>query len=109
MPATAKAKPGRDDVPRFDLSKMQRRTRSERRLELPLAGVRRAAGKTQVDVSKASGITQAEVSKIENRDDLEVVSIATVRRYVEALGADFDIVARFPNGSSVFIQAKGHR
>jgi hypothetical protein len=79
---------------------------ADRRVELPLAELRDFAGsKTQVDVSRASGIPQPEVSKIEHRPDLDVLSIATLRKYIEALGAELELVA-IVNGKRIVIQRK---
>ncbi|MGH7284661.1 MAG: helix-turn-helix domain-containing protein [Polyangiaceae bacterium] len=107
--AVKKSKPTVTDVdaPDFDVTKLKRipNPRAGERLELPLSGVRMSANKTQVDVSKASGIPQGEVSKIENRDDLAVISIATLRKYVAALGGELDLVARFPNGARIVIKS----
>ena len=61
-------------------------------LELNLKAVRELAGKTQVDVAEAAGASQGEVSVIERRKDHLV---STLRRYVEALGGELEIVARF--------------
>ncbi len=101
-----KKKPLTDpDEPRIDLSKMKRgRSQfADRRLELPLAELRAFAGKTQVEISKANGIPQGEVSKIENREDLDVVAIATLRKYVEACGGKLELVAQFTNGARIVI------
>jgi hypothetical protein len=102
-------KPAHDpDEPRIDLSKTKRgRSRfADKRLELPLSELRASANKTQLDVSRASGIPQGEVSKIENRADLDVVAIATLRKYIHALGGELELVARFPNGARVVARQK---
>src|SRR5438309_1943832 len=68
------------------------------RLALPLAGLRDAANKTQVDVAEVTGIAQSEISKIEHRADMLV---STMRRYIEALGGKLEIVAAFPKGHRI--------
>lgn len=75
-----------------------------RRLEMPLAGVRAAAGATQADVAERSGIAQGEVSKLEAREDLDRVELGTIRRYLEALGADLELVAIMKNGARVALR-----
>ena len=40
--------------------------------------------------------TQSEVSKIERRSDLYV---STLRSYIEAMGGELEIIARFPDGA----------
>ncbi len=79
------------------------RSRSHR-LELPLEGVRKAFGKTQVDVANASGIDQAYVSRLENRDELGDVALETLRRYVSALGGELELVVLSPNGARIFLR-----
>jgi transcriptional regulator with XRE-family HTH domain len=49
---------------------------------------------TQEQLAAMMGIRQASLSKIEHQDDLLV---STLRRYVEALGGDLEILARFPD------------
>ena len=61
-------------------------------LEMSLRDLRETAGKTQVEVAAATEIAQGELSKLERRDDHLV---STVRRYVEALGGELEIIARF--------------
>jgi hypothetical protein len=45
-------------------------------------------------------MTQGEVSRLERRADLYV---STLRRFVEALGASLDLMARFPDGESQLV------
>jgi len=54
--------------------------------------LRAIAGKTQVEVAEAMGVAQAEVSRLEGRTDSK---LSTIERYVEALGGEFEVVARF--------------
>ena len=62
---------------------------------LPLADLRRARELSQTTLAEALEATQPEVSKIERRTDLYV---STLRRYIEAMGGELEIVARFPDG-----------
>jgi predicted transcriptional regulator len=57
--------------------------------------LRDAAGKTQVDVAKQSQIDQADISRLESRSDFEDCQVATLRRYIEALGGSLELVAQF--------------
>jgi hypothetical protein len=59
-------------------------------LEMSLREVRELAGKNQVDVAEALEKAQSEISKIENREDW---LLSTLRRYVEALGGELEVVA----------------
>ena len=49
---------------------------------------------TQEQLATMMGIRQTSLSKIEHQDDLLV---STLRRYVEALGGELEIHARFPD------------
>jgi hypothetical protein len=63
--------------------------------ELPLGELRQARHLTQVALAEALATSQAEISKVEHRTD---VYVSTLRRYIEALGGQLDITARFPDG-----------
>ncbi len=67
-------------------------------LEVTLAELRRLAGKTQVDVAALLGVGQGDVSRMERRGDAR---LSTLRRYVEALGGELEIVARIGSKSVV--------
>lgn len=59
-----------------------------------LAELRKQAGVTQVELAKLMGIGQPRVSSIE-RGDIETLTVASVRTYVEALGGSVHMVAHF--------------
>jgi hypothetical protein len=61
-------------------------------LEMTLREVRELAGKNQVELAAALEKAQGEISKIENREDW---LLSTVRNYIEALGGELEVVARF--------------
>lgn len=61
---------------------------------LPLAEIRKAREFTQAQLAEELELPQGSVSKIENRADLY---LSTLRRYIEALGGELCIVAKFPN------------
>jgi transcriptional regulator with XRE-family HTH domain len=63
-------------------------------LAMELRELRQEAGKTQTEVAEVAEMTQAELSKFERRDDH---LISTLRRYVEALGGELEVVAVFDN------------
>jgi len=69
--------------------------------ELPLQELRRARQLSQVALAEALGATQPEISKIERRTDMYV---STLRRYIEALGGELEIAARFPEGTVRIVQ-----
>jgi hypothetical protein len=49
----------------------------------------------RVDIAKQSQIDQADISRLESRPDFEDCQVATLRRYVEALGGSLELVAQF--------------
>jgi predicted transcriptional regulator len=59
-------------------------------LELDLKDLREALGLTQVELASRVGITQSQLSKLERRSNHR---IATLRRYVQALGGSLEINA----------------
>ena len=65
-------------------------------VEMNLRALREITGKTQVEVAAAVDMTQGQLSRVERRDDHLV---STLRRYVEALGGEFEVVARFDDKS----------
>ncbi len=69
--------------------------RAARGVHLTLRTLRDAVGKTQVDIAKQSQIDQADISRLESRPDFEDCQVATLRRYVEALGGSLELVAQF--------------
>lgn len=62
---------------------------------MPLAELRQARALTQTTLAELLETSQGEVSKIEKRTDMYV---STLRRYIEAMGGELDVVARFPEG-----------
>lgn len=65
------------------------------RAEMALAELRRARRVTQEEIADVLGNRQAAVSKVERRADMYV---STLRRYVQALGGELEIIAHFPEG-----------
>ena len=61
-------------------------------LAMDLRELRKEAGKTQAEVAEIAEMTQAELSKLERRDDH---LLSTLRRYVNALGGELEVVAVF--------------
>ena len=61
-------------------------------LELQLREMRRLVGKTQAEIAAALKMSQGHVSETEQREDHR---LSTLRRYVEALGGELEVVANF--------------
>ena len=68
--------------------------------ELDLAEIRKAMRLSQEEIAQTLHIGQGSVAKIEKRTDMY---LSTVRRFIEAMGGELEIVARFP-GHSVKIK-----
>ena len=63
--------------------------------EMLLAEIRKDAGLTQEELAEILGITQPSLSKLEGQDDMQ---ISTLRRLIEALGGQLEIIAHFSRG-----------
>lgn len=63
--------------------------------EMPLQELRQAHQMSQVRLAELLSTKQANVSRMERRTDMY---ISTLRSYIEAMGGELDIVARFPDG-----------
>ena len=61
-----------------------------------LSEIRELAGKSQREVADVLGIRQPSLSKLEKQSDMQ---ISTLRRIVNALGGELEVVARFPDGT----------
>lgn len=59
-------------------------------MEMDLRALREAAGLTQEELAQRVAVTQSELSKLERREDYR---LSTLRRYVNALGGQLEIVA----------------
>jgi transcriptional regulator with XRE-family HTH domain len=72
------------------------RKRTEELLaELPLHELRQARALSQQELAEVLGLNQATISKLERRTDMYLSSL---RRFVEAMGGELEISARFPEG-----------
>jgi DNA-binding XRE family transcriptional regulator len=63
-----------------------------------LRDLRLASSRTQQELAQALGVGQDTISRLEQRSDM---LLSTMRRYVEAMGGQLDLVASFPNRPSV--------
>ena len=64
--------------------------------EVPLDELRRARDLSQARLAETLEVAQSEISRIENRTDLY---LSTLRSYIEAMGGELEIIARFPDGA----------
>ena len=90
LPARRRAAPDSEPV-----RVLGRGLRAARGVHLSLKTLREATGKTQVEIASQSQINQADISRLEARADFEDCLVATMRRYVEALGGTLELVAQF--------------
>lgn len=72
--------------------------------EMSLKDVRKAVGKTQVQIAKRLKVGQDAVSKLETRSDMY---LSTLRDYVRAMGGELELVARFPGRPPVRLENVG--
>lgn len=63
--------------------------------EMLLNELRQARAMSQERLAEELNIKQSSVSKIEHRTDIYV---STLRSYIEALGGELNIIAKFPEG-----------
>jgi DNA-binding XRE family transcriptional regulator len=82
----------------------ERRARVEARAqeliaeEMTLRDLRKARDLTQVRMAELLGVGQDNISRLEGRADM---LISTLRSYVQAMGGDLALVARFPDRPDV--------
>jgi len=89
----------------------QRRARIERGVredlnEMLLSEIRRLAGLTQEQLAASLGVKQPTLSQLESQDDMQ---ISTLRRIVEKLGGELEIIATLPTGRVALSQFKDGR
>lgn len=63
--------------------------------EMPLQDLRQAKHMSQERLAEILDTKQANISRIERRTDMY---ISTLRSYIEAMGGELDIIAKFPEG-----------
>jgi len=63
--------------------------------DMLLAEIRKQMGLTQEQLAKALNIKQPTLSKIESQGDMQ---IGTLRRIIEALGGELELIAHLPGG-----------
>ncbi len=63
--------------------------------EMLLAALRKSAGVTQEELASSLGIKQPTLSRMESQSDMQ---ISTLRRVIESLGGELEIIAHLPDG-----------
>jgi len=72
--------------------------------DLSLTELRRARAMTQDQLAAHLHVGQASIAKLERRTDMY---LSTLRRFVEAMGGELEIVARFPDQQLVRLRGLG--
>lgn len=67
----------------------------EQMVEVLLSELRKSAGVTQETLATTLGIKQPTLSRMESQGDMQ---ISTLRRVIESLGGELEIIARLPDG-----------
>ena len=91
-------------LPADQQAEVERRADLLVREEMSLRELRRALKLSQEELAQVLNVGQSSVAKMERRTD---AFISTVRRFVEAMGGQLDIVARFPDSEPVSISNFG--
>ena len=63
--------------------------------DMLLAEIRKQMGLTQKELAAVLNIKQPTLSKIESQEDMQ---IGTLRRIIEALGGELELIAHLPRG-----------
>ena len=74
--------------------RVKRRAR-EMMTEMLLSELRKSAGITQEELASSLGIKQPTLSRMESQSDMQ---ISTLRRLIESLGGELEIIAHLPKG-----------
>ncbi len=74
-------------------ARVKRRAR-EMMTEMLLSELRKSAGVTQEELASSLGIKQPTLSRMESQSDMQ---ISTLRRLIESLGGELEIIAHLPD------------
>lgn len=91
-------------LPKEEQEKIEARSRELIAEEMSLQELRKAVGKTQVAVAKKLKVGQHAISKLETRTDMY---LSTLRSFVEAMGGELELVAKFPDRRPVRLEQVG--
>jgi hypothetical protein len=91
-------------LPETERAKIEARARELIVEEMSLQDLRKAIGKTQIAIARRLKVGQDAVSKLETRSDMY---ISTLRSVLRAMGAELELIARFPDRPPVRLQKLG--
>ena len=81
-------------LPQAEQEAIARQSEQLKREYLALQELRKAMNLTQNEIAERLNIAQEGVSRLERRSDL---MISTLRKYIEAMGGQLNIIAQLPN------------
>jgi len=84
-------------------ARVKRRAR-EMMTEMLLSELRKSAGITQEELASSLGIKQPTLSRMESQNDMQ---LSTLRRLIESLGGELEIIAHLPDGDVRLSQFQG--
>ena len=90
------------DMPQERQERIRQRTQELIAEEMALQELRKALGMTQNELADRLKSSQDNISRLENRSD---VMISSLRRYIEAMGGELNLVAKFPGKPPVEISS----
>jgi DNA-binding XRE family transcriptional regulator len=91
-------------LPESEQAQIDARARDLIAEEMSLQQLRKAIGKTQTAIAKKLKVGQHAVSKLETRSDMY---LSTLRGFVEAMGGELELVAKFPDRQPVRLEEIG--
>jgi hypothetical protein len=93
----AKFDRGEDITELLDLSQAKHPAHEQKRVnaEMALSELRQARQLSQVELAAKLKVKQPAVARLEKRTDMYV---SHLRKVIEAMGGELDIIARFPDG-----------
>lgn len=83
-----------DKMPRKDVLKAKKQALKILK-ELELKEIRQTKKISQEKLAKALNTKQTNISRLEGRKDMH---ISTLKNYIEALGGELEVIAKFPQG-----------
>ena len=87
-----------DSLPKDRQRRIQERYRELKNEVESLKELRAAVGKAQAEIAAVLKIKQPSVSKLERQADMY---LSTLRKYIEAIGGDLELVVHLPSRQSV--------
>ena len=91
-------------LPQAEQRKIKARAKQVIAEEMSLREMRKAIGKTQKAIARRLKVGQDAVSKLETRNDMY---ISTLRDFVQAMGGELELFARFRKGATIRIEDPG--